>query len=61
MYLTEPPESQHNKGNKEAEEEANKEAEKQIKQINEAGKKNKETVNKNLLRAVFNVNPTPPN
>ena len=51
---------QHSKGNQEAEEEANKEAEKQIKDITESGKKHQGTVVKNLLSAVFDVKPVPP-
>ena len=51
---------QHSKGNQEAEEEANKEAEKQIKDITASGKKNQGTVVKSLLSAVFDVKPVPP-
>ncbi|GFP54489.1 V-type proton ATPase subunit G [Trichoderma asperellum] len=50
-------EAEHSKGNEAAEQEANKEAEKQIAVIKEAGKKNQETVVKNLLQAVFDVKP----
>lgn len=48
---------QHSKGNETAEQEANKEAEKQIEVIKEAGKKNRDTVVKHLLDAVFEVKP----
>lgn len=48
---------QHSKGNEAAEQEASKEAEKQIEVIKEAGKKNQDTVVKNLLQAVFEVKP----
>lgn len=51
---------QHSKGNQQAEDDANKEAEKQIKEITEAGKKNQAGVVKNLLSAVFDVKPVPP-
>jgi len=53
-------EAEHSKGNQQAEDEANKEAEKQIQEITAAGKKNQSTVVKNLLSAVFDVKPTPP-
>lgn len=48
---------QHSKGNEAAEQEASKDAEKQIEVIKEAGKKNQDTVVKNLLQAVFDVKP----
>ncbi|KAK1248860.1 hypothetical protein MKX08_007080 [Trichoderma sp. CBMAI-0020] len=50
-------EAEHSKGNEAAEQEASKEAEKQIEVIKEAGKKNQDTVVKNLLQAVFDVKP----
>ncbi|KAK3935541.1 V-type proton ATPase [Diplogelasinospora grovesii] len=52
-------EAEHTQGNKAAEEEANKEAEEQIKAIREAGKKNQDKVVKDLLSAVFDVKPVP--
>ena len=51
---------QHSKGNQEAENEANQEAEKQIQTIKEAGERSQTTVVKNLLSAVFEVHPVPP-
>lgn len=51
---------QHSKGDKEAEAEASKDAERQINAIKEAGQKNKNTVVKSLLSAVFDVHPVPP-
>ena len=51
---------QHTQGNKQAEDEANKEAEARIKEIKEAGKKNQDKVVKDLLKAVFEVHPQPP-
>lgn len=48
---------QHSKGNEAAEQEANKEAEKQIEVIKEAGQKNQDAVVKHLLDAVFEVKP----
>ncbi|TQS32671.1 hypothetical protein Golomagni_07007, partial [Golovinomyces magnicellulatus] len=53
-------EAEHSQGNQAAETEASKDAEKQIKEITEAGKKNQAGVVKNLLSAVFDVKPTPP-
>ncbi|RDA89340.1 hypothetical protein CP532_6261 [Ophiocordyceps camponoti-leonardi (nom. inval.)] len=53
-------ETEHSQGNKEAEDEAAKEAEKQIKVIKNAGQKSKDAVVKNLLNAVFDVKPVPP-
>ncbi|CVL00749.1 probable VACUOLAR ATP SYNTHASE SUBUNIT G (VMA-10) [Fusarium proliferatum] len=53
-------EAEHSKGNEQAEAEANQEAEKQIKSIQEAGKKGQAQVIKNLLSAVFDVNPVAP-
>lgn len=50
---------QHSKGNEAAEQEANKEAEKQIEVIKQAGQKNQATVVKHLLDAVFEVKPLP--
>lgn len=51
---------QHSQGNQQAENEANKDAEKQIKEIKEAGKKGQAGVVKNLLTAVFDVKPVAP-
>jgi V-type H+-transporting ATPase subunit G len=51
---------QHTKGNKAAEEEANKEAEAKISEIKAAGKKNQDKVVKDLLKAVFEVTPVVP-
>ncbi|KND87577.1 V-type proton ATPase subunit G [Tolypocladium ophioglossoides CBS 100239] len=53
-------ESEHSRGNKEAEDEASKEADSQIKTIRAAGQKGQAAVVKNLLGAVFEVNPVPP-
>ncbi|KAM4065924.1 vacuolar (H+)-ATPase G subunit [Hirsutella rhossiliensis] len=53
-------EAEHSKGDKEAEAEAAKDAEKQIKTIKEAGQKNKNAVVKNLMSAVFDVKPVAP-
>lgn len=51
---------QHTSGNKKAEEDANKEAEAQIKAIREAGKKGQDKVVQDLLKAVFDVKPVVP-
>lgn len=51
---------QHTSGNKQAEEDANKDAEGQMKQIKEAGKKGQDKVVKDLLKAVFDVKPVVP-
>ncbi|KAI5458867.1 H+-ATPase G subunit-domain-containing protein [Mariannaea sp. PMI_226] len=53
-------EAEHSKGNQQAEDEANVEAEKQIKEIQEAGKNGQAKVVKNLLNAVFDVKPVAP-
>jgi V-type H+-transporting ATPase subunit G len=53
-------EAEHSKGNQQAEDEANKEADKQIKGIQEAGKKSQSGIVKNLLNAVLEAKPTPP-
>ncbi|OIW29193.1 V-type ATPase [Coniochaeta ligniaria NRRL 30616] len=53
-------EAEHTQGNKQAEEEANKEAEARIKEIKDAGKKNQDKVVKDLLKAVFEVHPVAP-
>jgi len=50
---------QHTQGNKQAEEEANKEADAKIAEIQEAGKKNQDQIIKNLLSAVFEAHPAP--
>ncbi|KAL2022235.1 hypothetical protein VTK56DRAFT_5845 [Thermocarpiscus australiensis] len=52
-------EAQHTQGNKQAEEEANREADAKIREIKEAGKENQEKVINDLLSAVFNVKPMP--
>ncbi|KAK4098427.1 V-type ATPase [Parathielavia hyrcaniae] len=52
-------EAQHTQGNKEAEEEADKEADAKIKEIQQAGKKHQDDVISNLLSAVFDAQPTP--
>jgi V-type H+-transporting ATPase subunit G len=51
---------QHTSGNKKAEEDANKDAEVQMKSIHEAGKKGKDKVVADLLKAVFDVKPHVP-
>jgi V-type H+-transporting ATPase subunit G len=51
---------QHTSGNKKAEEDANKDAEVQMKLIREAGKKGKDEVVADLLKAVFDVKPHVP-
>ncbi|KAK4443494.1 vacuolar ATPase [Podospora aff. communis PSN243] len=53
-------EAEHSQGNKEAEAEADKEAEAKINEIKSAGQKNQDKVIKDLLAAVFEVKPTPP-
>ncbi|KAM3426050.1 hypothetical protein MY1884_009057 [Beauveria asiatica] len=53
-------ESEHSKGNKQAEDEANKEADKQIKQITEVGRSKQDAVVRELLAAVFDVNMVAP-
>ncbi|PHH76667.1 hypothetical protein CDD80_1345 [Ophiocordyceps camponoti-rufipedis] len=53
-------EAEHGRGNKEAEDEAAKEAEQQIQVIKNAGQKSRDAVVKNLLEAVFDVKPVPP-
>jgi V-type H+-transporting ATPase subunit G len=52
-------EAQHTQGNKAAEEEANKEADEKISEIQEAGKKHRDEIIKNLLSAVSHAHPTP--
>jgi hypothetical protein len=51
---------QHTSGNKKAEEDANKDAEAQMKSIHEAGKKGQDKVVADLLKAVFDVKPRVP-
>jgi len=51
---------QHSQGNKAAEDEANKEAEAQIVEIKQAGKKSQDKVVAELLKAVFDVKPVAP-
>ncbi|CEJ90225.1 Putative Vacuolar ATP synthase subunit G [[Torrubiella] hemipterigena] len=53
-------EAEHSQGNKAAEDDASKDADKQIKDITAAGQKNQAGVVKNLLSAVFDVKPVPP-
>ncbi|WYZ41947.1 hypothetical protein EsH8_V_000842 [Colletotrichum jinshuiense] len=53
-------ESEHSQGNKQAEDEADKEAEAKIKEIKDAGKKSQDKVVSDLLKAVFEVKPVPP-
>ncbi|TWU71968.1 hypothetical protein ED733_001706 [Metarhizium rileyi] len=53
-------EAEHSRGNQQAEEEASKDAEKEIKVIREAGSKGQAGVVKNLLSAVFDVQPVAP-
>ena len=50
---------QHTQGNKQAEEEANREAEAKIREIKEMGKKNQEKVINDLLSAIWDVRPVP--
>ncbi|KAK3332596.1 H+-ATPase G subunit-domain-containing protein [Cercophora scortea] len=52
-------ESEHTQGNKQAEDEANKEAETKIAEIKQAGKSGEAKVVEELLSAVFEVNPHP--
>lgn len=51
---------QHTSGNKKAEDDANKDAEQQMKDIKVAGKKGTDQVVKDLLKAVFDVKPVVP-
>ncbi|KEY68258.1 hypothetical protein S7711_04789 [Stachybotrys chartarum IBT 7711] len=53
-------EAEHSKGNQAAEDEANKDADKQISEIKATGKKKQGEVVKNLLSAVFDVKPVAP-
>ncbi|OXV05186.1 hypothetical protein Egran_07048 [Elaphomyces granulatus] len=50
-------EAEHSSGNKKAEEEANREAETKLQEINESGKKTGEKVVADLIHAVISVNP----
>lgn len=52
--------SQHTSGNKKAEEDANEDAESQMKGIKEAGKNGQDKVIADLLKAVFDVKPVVP-
>ncbi|AEO59344.1 hypothetical protein MYCTH_2081891 [Thermothelomyces thermophilus ATCC 42464] len=52
-------EAQHTQGNKQAEEEANREVEAKIAEIKETGKKNQDKIIKDLLAAVYQAHPTP--
>lgn len=54
-------EAEHTSGNKKAEEDANKDAEVQMKGIKEGGKKGQDKVLADLLKAVIDVNPKVPN
>ncbi|CAG8979362.1 hypothetical protein HYALB_00002488 [Hymenoscyphus albidus] len=53
-------EAEHTSGNKKAEEEASKDAESKIKEIQAAGKKGQDQVVTDLLKAVFDVKPVVP-
>ncbi|KAI1098767.1 H+-ATPase G subunit-domain-containing protein [Jackrogersella minutella] len=53
-------EAEHTQGNKQAEDEANKEADAKITEIHAAGKKSQGKVVEDLLNAVFEVKPHPP-
>lgn len=52
--------SQHTSGNKKAEDDANKDAEGQMKEIKAAGSKTGDKVVEDLLKAVFEVKPVVP-
>lgn len=52
-------EAEHTQGNKQAEDEADKEAQAKIAEIKEAGKKGQDQVVNDLLAAVFEVHPEP--
>ncbi|OTB02765.1 hypothetical protein M426DRAFT_322363 [Hypoxylon sp. CI-4A] len=52
-------ESEHTQGNKQAEDEANKEADAKIEEIQAAGKKGQDKVVDDLLKAVFEIKPVP--
>lgn len=54
------PDIQHSKGNKQAEDEAGKDAESKIKEIKAAGQKSQDKVIKDLLAAVFEAKPVAP-
>ncbi|RQM07381.1 hypothetical protein DH86_00003111 [Scytalidium sp. 3C] len=53
-------EAEHTSGNKKAEDDADKEAQSKIKEIEAAGKKSSDKVVKDLLKAVFEVKPVVP-
>ncbi|TRX97063.1 hypothetical protein FHL15_001857 [Xylaria flabelliformis] len=53
-------EAEHTKGNKQAEDEANKEADGKIKEIQASGKKSQDQVIEDLLKGVLDVKPIPP-
>ncbi|EPE34716.1 hypothetical protein GLAREA_10410 [Glarea lozoyensis ATCC 20868] len=53
-------EAEHTSGNKKAEEDASKDAEVKIKEIQQAGKKGQDQVVKDLLKAVFDITPIVP-
>jgi V-type H+-transporting ATPase subunit G len=53
-------ESEHTQGNKQAEQEAAKEAEAKIKDIKDAGNKSQDKVVRDLLRAVLDAKPVAP-
>ncbi|KAI0390443.1 vacuolar ATPase [Xylariaceae sp. FL0594] len=53
-------EAEHTKGNKDAEDEANREADEKIKEIKSAGKQHQAKVVEELLKAVLDVKPVPP-
>jgi V-type H+-transporting ATPase subunit G len=52
--------SQHKQGNKKAEEDANKDAETKVKDIDAAGKKSGNKVVEDLMRAITHVKPEVP-
>ncbi|KAI1655491.1 vacuolar ATPase [Daldinia decipiens] len=53
-------EAEHTQGNKQAEDDANREADAKIKEIQAAGQKSQDKVAEDLLKAVFDVKPVPP-
>ncbi|KAI0018658.1 vacuolar ATPase [Xylariomycetidae sp. FL0641] len=53
-------EAEHTQGNKQAEEEANKDADVQIEEIKAAGEKGRDQVIDDMLTAIVEVKPVPP-
>ncbi|KAI1814412.1 vacuolar ATPase [Poronia punctata] len=53
-------EAEHTKGNKDAEDEANREADENIKEIKQAGKQHQAKVVEDLLKGVLEAQPVPP-